>query len=185
MAVAGMEPQDDELVAQRHKLRLRYGFAASPTPTAGYSFKTSLRGNTKGNPQRLAVQLERAARRAQRGAGDRGAEIAQVVAQEDRRRRGRDRAELDDDARDAQVHVLETAVAKRAAGEIAHRPPRRPLVHEHRRAGACDADALLAELLRGLGGERERVHLDEARVVAAGLDRGGEAERVEQRRELP
>ena len=58
-------------------------------------------------------------------------------------------------------------------------------VHEHVRARAVDAHALLPQFLRCAPCEVERVHRLQVWLVAAALDPRGEAELVEQLCELP
>src|SRR5262245_28603137 len=117
--------------------------------------------------------------------GTGGAEVAQLLSQDDRRRRGRDRGDRQGRAVDVERYLVEAAVSERRLGERGHTAPGRLRVDVDLRPLAADLDAVLPELDRCGFGKLERLDFLQARLVAAALDPRGRTELVEELGELP
>src|SRR4051812_16971069 len=131
---------------------------------------TLVLGPCQPHVQLVAGELESAALGANRQAGDRRAEVAQVLAQENGSRRGRDRRQRQLRAAYVEPNLLEPAVAERAPCQRREGPLGRVGVGLERRALPADGDPLLAEQGRGGMRELERVHFISGRLVPARLD---------------
>ena len=108
------------------------------------------------------------------------AEVAQVLAEHDRRGRVGHADDVDLLPAHGDGDLVEPAVPERRLDERGHAAVDRVDVRLHRRPFAGDVDAVVAEPLAAACGERERVRLAQHRVVAAALDPGGERELVQQ-----
>ena len=141
-------------------------------------------GRKETDEQTLAHELERAAGRVHEATRSGGAEVLQVVTEDDRNDVVEHRPDHDHGSIRGQRDLLETAVTERAAGQRRQSTLGRIPIDEHTRTGPL-GKGLLAHPIRGGPRELERVGLGHVRRIPAVLDAGGEAEVVEDLCELP